>query len=249
MKLKFLDKKIEKRFAIIISKHFFLNLEKKKKNVFNSFSSWFSCSTSSSSFNLLSARQSEKWYQIILQCWWHSFVKWHKNVIGSWCSCIIGCERAFYVIAENYGTDYKKYSYKKKYIKSWNFTIPPKNYIQNDSFAPLDVTTRWRPGTQLGMAGPGKPLGAQGPWLSCATLPAALAAAIASAVVRNIAIPPLPSPFWALLPHMKFYPLPRNFPQARRLGAVYCRTWGPFGRLGIYRGRKAKTILMKFSKF
>ena len=86
--------------------------------------------------------------------------------------------------------------------------IPPHNFIWNDSFDPFKSRQRWRPGMQLGITGPRKAIVpvCQGPLTRFSCPPAALAVAMATVALRNIAIPPLPPPSWALLPHMKLYP-------------------------------------------
>ena len=108
----------------------------------------------------------------------------------------------------------------------------------DDCFALSDVTTEAATRDAARNGGPprqslsqGPPQGPGGPLFNCPTLPAALLVAITMPAVRNISIQTTTITF---LRNFTPYEIVRSdSPQARRLGAVYCRTRAPFGRLGI----------------
>ena len=105
----------------------------------------------------------------------------------------------------------------------------------DDGFALSGVTTEaaTRDAARNGRQSlsPGPPQGRGGPLFNCPTLPAALLVAITMAAVRIISIQTTTITF---LRNFTPYEIVRSdSPQARRLGAVYCRTRAPFGRLGI----------------
>ena len=109
-----------------------------------------------------------------------------SNEISSWRSHITECERKD----------------KKEKKRLWYPLIISYEMIV------LILSSQDRGGGQGCRGGPRKAIVpvCQGPLTRFSCPPAALAVAMATVALRNIAIPPLPPPSWAILPHMKLYP-------------------------------------------